>query len=341
MRIAGHAYFTGATFGGDANFAEATLSGDAHFRAAIFRRTRRIGPLAVAGSFVIDDCLFAERVNIEAEAAIVSGRATTFADGAHLRISRAEIALDNADFVRPSTLSGPTTMPLPGGHDLPPCPLPRLVSLRGAHIASLALSDVDLAACRFFGAHGLESLSIGANCRWRRSASGVSREMLAEEHLWRERDESSDLQPRQIAALYRALRKAREDGKDEAGASDLYFGEMEMRRHGALKRSDRAVLTLYYLISGYGLRAANALITLLVAVVAASFGLWAWGFDDAPSYTRALFVAIESTSSLLRTPDSHGLVATYAGEVIQIVLRLLGPLLIGLALLAVRARVKR
>ena len=89
------------------------------------------------------------------------------------------------------------------------------------------------------------------------------------------------------------------------------------------------------------MRAANALVTLLLAVLVASVGLALWGFHDDPTYTRALFVAVESTSSLLRTPDTHGLAATYAGEAIQIVLRLLGPLLIGLALLAVRARVKR
>jgi hypothetical protein len=31
--------------------------------------------------------------------------------------------------------------------------------------------------------------------------------------------------------LYRALRKAREDAKDEPGAANFYYGEMEMRRH--------------------------------------------------------------------------------------------------------------
>jgi hypothetical protein len=31
--------------------------------------------------------------------------------------------------------------------------------------------------------------------------------------------------------LYRALRKGREDAKDEPGAADFHYGEMEMRRH--------------------------------------------------------------------------------------------------------------
>ena len=33
-----------------------------------------------------------------------------------------------------------------------------------------------------------------------------------------------------ITAIYRALRKGREDSKDEPGAVDFYYGEMEMRR---------------------------------------------------------------------------------------------------------------
>jgi hypothetical protein len=36
--------------------------------------------------------------------------------------------------------------------------------------------------------------------------------------------------PEHVAPLYRALRKAQEDAKDEPGAADFYYGEMEMRR---------------------------------------------------------------------------------------------------------------
>jgi hypothetical protein len=67
---------------------------------------------------VLDDCLFAARVSVQVDADVVSGRATTFAAGAHLRICRAAIALDNADFARASTLSGATTMPASGRRDV-------------------------------------------------------------------------------------------------------------------------------------------------------------------------------------------------------------------------------
>jgi hypothetical protein len=382
------AIYAKATFDAVANFHQATFAhgvrlrdahfcGHADFLSAKFQRGRQFGPVVVAHHLVLDNCLFADRVSVEVDAAVVSGRATTFAAGAHLRICRAEIAFDNADFARASTLSGATTMPARGRRDAKGlhrdgAALPRLITLRGAHVAALSLSDIELHACRFFGAYGLESLSIGANCGWARSPQRRStRELLAEEHHWRAsngkprvqrrwrtsgghsraeasgwlegRDltrpladsQSCDLQPLQIAALYRALRKAREDGKDEAGASDLYFGEMEMRRHGAAStdsRSDRLVLWLYWFFSGYGLRAGRALLTLLLVVVVFSLALWQWGVDGDPSFTDALLVGIDSTSSLLRTPSTPDFKPTHAGELIQIVLRLLGPLLLGLAL---------
>ena len=37
--------------------------------------------------------------------------------------------------------------------------------------------------------------------------------------------------PSRIAAIYRSLRKANEDAKNEPGAADFYYGAMEMRRH--------------------------------------------------------------------------------------------------------------
>jgi Luciferase-like monooxygenase len=55
---------------------------------------------------------------------------------------------------------------------------------------------------------------------------------VAEWHDSGERgDPSNPYGPREIATIYRALRKGREDNKDEPGAADFYYGEMEMRRH--------------------------------------------------------------------------------------------------------------
>jgi hypothetical protein len=62
------------------------------------------------------------------------------------------------------------------------------------------------------------------------------------------------LQPERLAALYRQLRKAQEDAKNEPGAADFYYGEMEMRRHATTAHpGERVLLFLYWLTSGYGL----------------------------------------------------------------------------------------
>jgi uncharacterized protein YjbI with pentapeptide repeats len=142
----------------------------------------------------------------------------------------------------------------------------------------------------------------------------------------------------EIADIYRELRKGREDKKDEPGAADFYYGEMEMRRHSA-PLAERTILWLYWMVSGYGLRASRALLSLAVTIVLGALLLQQFGFDAGkqPDDGTLLF-ALESSISLFRAPDGA---LTPEGHTIQIVLRLAGPLFFGLALLALRGRVKR
>ena len=122
--------------------------------------------------------------------------------------------------------------------------------------------------------------------------------------------------PESIAATYRALRKGREDNKDEPGAADFYYGEMEMRRQRPrtsaggdgtseekpfgvpVAAAERGILWVYWLTSGYGLRGSRALIALALTVILFAFAFNAWGFRPDQSYGRALLFSIESTSSL-------------------------------------------
>ena len=155
------------------------------------------------------------------------------------------------------------------------------------------------------------------------------------------------LEAGQIAGLYRALRKGREDIKDEPGAADFYYGEMEMRRRarrttGTASRgqAERGVLTAYWLVSGYGLRAWRALAGLaaITALFAVAFHLI--GFTQPPrpvSYWTSLLYAFRATLSLTDTDVK----LTAWGQLLQGLLRLTGPVLLGLALLALRGRVKR
>jgi hypothetical protein len=124
------------------------------------------------------------------------------------------------------------------------------------------------------------------------------------------------LEPGQIAGLYRALRKGREDVKDEPGAADFYYGEMEMRRHarplsdGNLDRHsaatsggrvERGILTAYWLVSAYGLRAARAVAVLAVVTMLLAVAFHVVGFAVPPrpvSYWTSLLYTFRAPLSL-------------------------------------------
>jgi hypothetical protein len=146
------------------------------------------------------------------------------------------------------------------------------------------------------------------------------------------------------------LRKGREDIKDEPGAADFYYGEMEMRRAAPTisRRAtnlskgspDRGLLTAYWLASGYSLHAWRAVAWLgaVTAVFAVVFHLVGFAVPPKPvSYWTSLLYAFRATLSL--TDDQIRLTAW--GMFLQALLRITGPLLLGLAVLALRGRVKR
>jgi hypothetical protein len=151
------------------------------------------------------------------------------------------------------------------------------------------------------------------------------------------------LTPDRLALLYRALRKAQEDSKNEPGAADFYYGEMEMRRHDEhTPWPERVILWLYWLVSGYGLRGLRALTCLVAVVVGLAALLQAIGFNGGdPSFRDALIYAAQSIISIAGGNEALTEHVSWAGEVLRIVLRLVGPILLGLALLSIRNRVKR
>jgi hypothetical protein len=261
--------------------------------------------------------------------------------------------------------------------DAPPAGYaPRVVSVRRAKVTNLTIAGADLSACRFVGSHGIDGLRL-ERARFAQPPSGwrlrlrrprwTRRQTVAEEHHWRAKHRhgpgwyerevrapdwleqaSEPPAPEQIAGVYRDLRKGREDNKDEPGAADFYYGEMEMRRHAVKARRrvrrlpgfEEAVLWLYWLLSGYGLRASRAFIALAITIVLGAAFLGLFGFDEGQRPEGgALLFAAESSISLLRAPESG--ILTDGGNVVQIVLRLAGPLFFGLALLSLRGRVKR
>ena len=129
---------------------------------------------------------------------------------------------------------------------------PSLISLRGVDASRLVLVNVGLARCRFADAYNLDQLHFEGNRSrfadpprrlrvrgripvWRYTR----RQILAEE--WDSRTQRRRLawtpqhiepcpalDPERLLTLYRQLRKAQEDAKNEPGAADFYYGEMEM-----------------------------------------------------------------------------------------------------------------
>jgi uncharacterized protein YjbI with pentapeptide repeats len=194
----GFAYFDRTTFQRDAGFGGAIFQASALLNQVTFQQARQLGSMLVHKSLVLDQAVFHERVQIEASAWAVCCRRARFLAGVQLRARWAQVVLDDADLAAPSLLIG---VPAGFGPDeerfarawrrlLPPRVRdgrPRLLSLRRADVAGLTVSNVDLRACRFLGAHNLDKLRSEGNARFgfTRSALATSRQTIAEEHHWR------------------------------------------------------------------------------------------------------------------------------------------------------------
>ncbi|MGV4890700.1 pentapeptide repeat-containing protein (plasmid) [Streptomyces viridosporus] len=188
--------------------------------------------------------------------------------------------------------------------------------------------------------------------------------------------DAPDLKPAAIAALYRQLRKSLEDGKNEPDAADFYYGECEMRRHDATRPwGERTLLKIYWALSGYGLRATRALAWLVAAMTVTIAVMMLWGLpaeDPKPTTTGRQVSVGQQVVLTTDTPvpvnpagpliervtterfekslrvvinsvvfRSSGQDLTTAGTYTEMASRLAEPVLLGLAVLAVRSRIKR
>ncbi|MFE9721676.1 pentapeptide repeat-containing protein [Streptomyces halstedii] len=401
----GAARFESATFTGDAKFESATFTGDAKFESATFERTASLGPLVCAGRVQLSGAVFGGPVTLLLAARRLECRRTRWSATAELRLRYATVDFAHAVFEYPLTIAaeaspfvltdgGPMAEQGLGGA---PDARVRMASLRGVDAAHLVLADVDLSRCLFTGTVHLDQLRLEGACtfakvpsrtawrRWR-PVRFTERRTLAEEHHWRASQPAAipgwnvtvfstgRVGPAQMAPVYRALRKAFEDGKNEPGAADFYYGEMEMRRHDRANttRAEHRLLNGYWLLSGYGLRASRALGWLAAAMLVTIVLLMGFGLpkDDPkqeatgtvppgggkvtfeidknepqnPSgdrfsgqrFEKALNVTLNSV--VFR---SSGQDLTTAGTYIEMASRVTEPILLGLAVLAVRNRVKR
>ena len=238
--------------------------------------------------------------------------------------------------------------------------LPRLTTLARADASQLALVQVDARPTRFSGAYGLDGVKT-EDVLWGSPPAGWwSRITIAEEHQWRAthgpsllrkgwfpasvqsgtalNEPHENVEANRIATIYRALRKSLEDSKDAPGASDFYWGEMEMRRLSSRRWEDKWLLTAYWLLAGYGLKATRSLLALLIAVIAGAGLLALFGTTKPVDLGTALLLSANGATSLLHTDDSR---LSIAGQFVTLALKLLGPLFLALTLLSLRGRVKR
>jgi uncharacterized protein YjbI with pentapeptide repeats len=323
-RFRDDADFSGVTFSGDARFSGAEFARNGDFQGTHFKADAWFNDARFAGAAVFS------RTKFDAIAAFHD----TFIAG-------------SAEFPFATFASRDLTGMQVGGRLSLHASVARIVSLRRTDVSNLVLSDVDLRACRFYGAHNLDRLRLEGAARfavtpplassWARGADEPAwlwsrRQVLAEEHEWRSRDASPEkradwhppecrlpqwlidspgpkpeaLEPHQIAPLYRALRKGREDSRDEPGAAGFYYGEMEMRRHSsATPQMERALLTLYWLVSGYGLRGSRALVALVLCVAVAAVAFHAWGSKNASHSCIRSFLVLGARSASFVPPPRN------------------------------------
>lgn len=144
---------------------------------------------------------------------------------------------------------------------------------------------------------------------------------------------------------YRDLRRQLEATGNTHGANDFYYGEMEARRR-QLTISDprRWLLELYRMVSGYGTSPWRPIVTWQLLVLAAGRLLLIGGVDvgDKPLVHSKLQVwrfALDGSLSFFR-PTAAPLL-TIPETLIMVSLRILGPVLLALAAIAVRNQTKR
>ncbi|KOX27013.1 metal transporter [Streptomyces sp. NRRL F-4707] len=402
VRVHRDAEFCGVTFSRDVRLDSAKFGSDVDFAGAVLERASQVGPLVCSGTLDFTEVSFGSAVTIEVAARRLQCRRTRWASTAALRMRYAAVDLSDAVMEYPVSVSAhPHLFLIVGNRELQEFdlgdPRVRVVSLRGVDAAHLTLTDVDLTHCFFAGTIHLDQLRLEGRCPLALAPPGMRRHgrwpvrwtrrlTLAEEHHWRASRSTAGggwtpapagaevLQPAALAPVYRQLRKAFEDGKNEPGAADFYYGEMEMRRHtDDIPWAERRLLDLYWAVSGYGLRALRALGWLLAAMTATVVAMMLWGLpkDDPKAESTGtvdgLHIVMTTDTPDPVNPDgryserlsterfekslrvvinsvvfrSSGQELTTAGTYIEMLSRIGEPVLLGLAVLAVRGRVKR
>lgn len=342
---------------GTLDLSESELKG-LHGESAVFDSANRFGPCKIPYLSLVRST-FGTRTHLDVESERVDLSGANLKGGGLLELGGGKVALDQI------ILGGP--LRVMGKFDLNE---PKVLSLLNSDAGQMSFARVDLTLCSFHGAHGLGTVDIDSSVIFLTAPVWAGgRRYIADEYAWRsgagrihnfgwlidgihvgpqppkfmrsapQKVHLKPLGAAQVAVIYRELRRSLESKSDMPGAADFYYGEMEMRRwsrQGPLL--DRLLATGYWVLSGYGLRPARALVWWSLAVIVGAFAMGPSGFVEGEwSPERGSLFALRASLPGISTLEK----LTPLGQGIETSLRVLGPLLLALFVLALRARVMR
>lgn len=334
-----------------------------HFRLSevVFSDCPDIGEFHVETNCEIERVVFKSRIQIQVNANELILTGTRLADGGRILANVRTLCLNGFSADRPVHILG-----IPWGAQRPV-----LVAAQNADLGNVSFAGIDVGRCVLTGTQGISSTKFESSVTFADAPNCLlisRRKVIADEYLLRrkrngffllfwetsgpreitdgrsiDRPSVSELLPTcgpsEVAAAYRQLRKSFEGVGNYPGGSDAYFGEMEMRRMSEEAQiGERVLLYLYWITSGYGLRASRALIWFWLIVIGGALLSDIHGFSNEPSEAGASIVfALRSVLPGIR-PEGQ---LTLFGRYLEIFLSFFGPVFLGLALLAVRGRLKR
>ncbi len=346
------AAFSDARFEADADFSGAHFGGAAHFAGAVFddwtsfvevtfgggatlHQVRFNGPITFYESVFEGDLLFDGGV---AQSAVAFSRA---------RFEQ-RVIVSGVDFqgrldASQATFSGETIFEGRGRVPFLFDGIP--VNFQDAsfgYYSMVFIRNADLRRCRFLDTdlRNVEFTSV----RWPRFRRGV----CVYDELQGQKESPGDLPWGQLARLYRELKQNYEDRRNYLRSGDFHYREKEMqRRNPEMPWNHRALLWMYWALSGYGERVLPPLVWLTGLVAGSALLYLSAGVQGAPTEPvltwhwadgwRAAYYSLRV--ALLQNPTD--LILSPIGQVVHTVQIILSPIFIGLLVLAIRQRVKR
>jgi len=369
------ANFSDATFAKRASFTMATFAEAAHFSNAIFAQGAGFISATFAKKARFSGAQFSDETNFYAATFTEKAHFSdaTFVRGANLSGATFHGGVDfdgvafqggKVDFSNCALFGKTRFAPRRVRRDKLPVFGEAEVDFRAVRIEppdAVAFVETNLGRCRFLDTD-LRSVRL-TGVTWAQMPWGVWSQVGARDAVYDEKkpEQYVPMPMAKIEDLYRQLKKNYEDQRDFDRAGDFHYGEKEMRRRNpGTPHGLQLLLTLYRWVSGYGelwLRPLTLFLVLLLAgaVGYLSCGVWvkdlvgdgghllgtrgpgAAPVDGLAALGQSVLFSLR-VMTLLRPDD---MVPVGWSRLIQTAQSLLGPLLMGLAGLAIRQRLRR